>query len=328
VKATTPAPPEPVGESVGSRRTPGGGVILLAAVGLFVGGSLLGSILLTVASLIVDPRARTGPHPGVAGGTAPWGPTSPLFLLLAVWCTTTVTALLVVAVAMRAPEGWSDRLGLVRGRLPVRHYPLLVLSSISAIVIGMVLVNGLQQVHVLPPFGVYRESLGRMLGQGTPAFRVAFILGASLLTGIEEELLFRGYLLRGLLRCWRAPTAVLVTSAFFSFAHGDIAYIVFTMPVSLWLGYLAWRGGSVVPGMVCHVATNGTFQTAGAFFSARLQHAADSAGALVGPWLPPVAVQGATLAVSVAMLLLGVRCVEYRRAVAGRDAQGPVLPRR
>ena len=77
---------------------------------------------------------------------------------------------------------------------------------------------------------------------------------------IGEEFLFRGVVLRSLLE-WKpirtVPwVAVLLSAAFFSLVHMNPAQMPGTFMVGLLFGWIAYRTGSLLPGIVGHVFNN------------------------------------------------------------------------
>src|SRR5262249_25061281 len=91
----------------------------------------------------------------------------------------------------------------------------------------------------------------------TPEWAVPFVLFIALAPGFGEELFFRGYVQRRLLRRWSPAWAVLVTSGVFAVMHLMRHTVVFAFAVGLWLGVVAWRTNSIWPGAVCHAFING-----------------------------------------------------------------------
>lgn len=91
----------------------------------------------------------------------------------------------------------------------------------------------------------------------------AFVIVASfsLLPGICEELLCRGYLQRRLLNRWSPAVAIGVSSVLFGALHLDPQHMVVATIIGLWLGYVAWRTDSIWLSMICHVANNATWLT-------------------------------------------------------------------
>src|SRR4030095_6025668 len=49
---------------------------------------------------------------------------------------------------------------------------------------------------------------------------------------------------------------IATSTVFFSLAHFDVQHTLAVVPVGIWLGYLAWRTGTLWPGMICHAAQN------------------------------------------------------------------------
>jgi membrane protease YdiL (CAAX protease family) len=92
----------------------------------------------------------------------------------------------------------------------------------------------------------------------TTALRFSAIIMGALLSGVGEEMAFRGYMQSQLER-YGPVFAILVTSVVFMLAHAPqdlhqfsrlaVGYLVLGL---LW-GGLAWRTGSILPGMVLHV---------------------------------------------------------------------------
>ncbi|MFN0008119.1 MAG: lysostaphin resistance A-like protein [Planctomycetota bacterium] len=90
--------------------------------------------------------------------------------------------------------------------------------------------------------------------QGLAAVGVGFLM--SVLPGVCEEALYRGYMQRGLLRRWSPVAAIGLTSLFFAAMHMDVQHSLGVLPLGAWLGFVAWRTGSVWPAVLCHFANN------------------------------------------------------------------------
>ena len=188
---------------------------------------------------------------------------TPLALLSAIVGSQLGLGVATIAATAASGAAWRVRLGLVRPRAPLGLLPLFVVASIAMTLAGIVLVEVLARWSWIPEIGTGRRELARRFMAAPGSWAIPIGLAASVLPGWCEELAFRGYVLRGLLARWAPWAAIGVSAAMFAVAHGDPAYAVFTFPDGLWLGYLAWRTGSIIPGMVCHAAVNGTFQTLG-----------------------------------------------------------------
>jgi ABC-2 type transport system permease protein/sodium transport system permease protein len=89
------------------------------------------------------------------------------------------------------------------------------------------------------------------------------VLCLGIVPALFEELFFRGFLLGSLLRAMRPGNAILASAAFFGLFHlVDQQLVILERAISstllgLVLGWVAWRSGSVVPGMILHATHNG-----------------------------------------------------------------------
>ncbi len=87
---------------------------------------------------------------------------------------------------------------------------------------------------------------------------IAGIIDTGFLTPVAEELLCRGAILGVLLtmvprRPW---VAIVVSALIFGMLHLNPVQTVFGFLYGLLLGWLAWRTGSLLPGIVVHIANN------------------------------------------------------------------------
>lgn len=88
---------------------------------------------------------------------------------------------------------------------------------------------------------------------GSPWGILAIVVGAPL----AEEFLFRGGVMNSLHRAGYSPKAMIVWSAaLFGIAHLNPAQIPFAFMLGLLLGWLYYRTGSLVPGILCHFINN------------------------------------------------------------------------
>ncbi len=78
----------------------------------------------------------------------------------------------------------------------------------------------------------------------------------ALSAGLGEEILFRGFLQGRLQARWHPAAAIGASSFVFSAAHLSPALAFALLPTGVWLGYVAWRTGSIIPGIVGHIACN------------------------------------------------------------------------
>jgi membrane protease YdiL (CAAX protease family) len=159
-------------------------------------------------------------------------------------------AALVAAALSRDP--WRDRLGLHAGRLPGWTWLLFLLGTPT---IGMLSARLISALADEPNRQL--KLLERILEFDSLAVLAVLLLLVSLLPGVVEELLFRGYLQRRLLSRWHPVFAIGVCSVLFAAAHMDPMYAVGVLPLGIWLGIVAWRADSIWPAIVGHVGNNG-----------------------------------------------------------------------
>ena len=82
-------------------------------------------------------------------------------------------------------------------------------------------------------------------------------LSIALLAPILEELLFRGAIEKRLLQQWENPWGGIVVSALiFGVIHANPAQIPFAFIMGLMFGWLYYRTGSLLPGIIGHVLNN------------------------------------------------------------------------
>lgn len=96
------------------------------------------------------------------------------------------------------------------------------------------------------PPGIYPQSLPALL-----LLAVAFVVAAPLC----EELMFRGYL-QVVYERFRPLVAIVTVALLFALFHLSLLGFPPRLPVALALGYVAWRSGSLWPGVALHAANN------------------------------------------------------------------------
>ena len=82
-----------------------------------------------------------------------------------------------------------------------------------------------------------------------------FVVG--LMAPLAEELVFRGAILRSLLKWNSRPwVAIVISAVLFSAAHMNPAQMPHTFLIGLLLGWMYWRTNSIVPGVAFHWVNN------------------------------------------------------------------------
>lgn len=162
-----------------------------------------------------------------------------------------VFATLAIGVGAFSRQPLLERLALVRGRMPGWSIPALMVATPLVPMLTMLAIPWLgespsEQMKFLDQ--LFRDPTGLMAW-----FIVGFV---SIVPAIVEEALFRGYVQSRLLRRWPAFFAIAFTSVMFSAAHVDPQHVIAVFPLSVWLGIVAWRAGSIWPAVACHFANN------------------------------------------------------------------------
>jgi hypothetical protein len=78
----------------------------------------------------------------------------------------------------------------------------------------------------------------------------------TLVPGFSEEIFFRGLLQRSFVARFGAPIGIGVAAFVFGLVHLDPPQAMGAMLTGGFLGWIAWRSGSIVPAIAAHVANN------------------------------------------------------------------------
>jgi membrane protease YdiL (CAAX protease family) len=150
-----------------------------------------------------------------------------------------------------SPEPLQRRLGLLAPRCSTAEVLLLTAGSLVPFAVGMGFAYALAEV--IPPDPTTEALYENM----TPGWAIPFLVFIAFAPGFCEEVFFRGYCQRRLLERWHPATAILVSSLIFALFHVEPHTVLFAFPVGIWIGLMAWRSGSIWPGVLCHAAING-----------------------------------------------------------------------
>jgi membrane protease YdiL (CAAX protease family) len=151
------------------------------------------------------------------------------------------------------------QLGLCRGRVGVWAWPFLFFASWPVSYAGAILTWLGQLMGLIPTKAPYFERDMRALAGAGPGEAVAIAVVLGLCAGFGEEIVVRGYLQHRLMRRWPAWAAIGAGSLLFAAFHLDLSHIVAIVPVGLWLGYVAWRTGSIRATIAVHACIDVTY---------------------------------------------------------------------
>ena len=121
--------------------------------------------------------------------------------------------------------------------------------SIPLIVAGMIFINLCSEFIGLPD--IMQDTFRAM------SRNVFGIISIAIMAPLVEELLFRGAIQGHLLRKGMKPVyAILIASAVFGIVHMNPIQIPFAFAIGMIFGWLYYRTGSVVPGIIGHFINN------------------------------------------------------------------------
>lgn len=171
-----------------------------------------------------------------------------------------------------------------------------VLGTSVVLIIGMGMwTNYLNELAGLP--NTMEEVFNTMINN--PLGIISIVIMAPLM----EELLFRGAMQGYLLRKWKNQIwAIVLPALLFGIVHGNPMQIPFAFVTGLILGWVFYRTGSLLPGMLMHFVNNAS--------SVLLYHLSDNPDATL------VKMLGSTgaLALAIAGMALTVLCIWYFRS--------------
>jgi sodium transport system permease protein len=135
-----------------------------------------------------------------------------------------------------------------------------VLAAVLMGLSGWAVIGGLA-IRILPPPESLAKALEKILLLGdkpVPLWAVWLVIG--LTPAVCEELTFRGLIFSGLRRLGKWP-AIFISAFLFALAHSSIYRLLPTLLMGVLLGFIVWRTGSILCGMIVHALNNGLMAT-------------------------------------------------------------------
>ncbi len=150
----------------------------------------------------------------------------------------------------------SDPVRTLRLRWP-RGTDLLLAALLAMAVNPAVRELGVAVGHWFPASDTVKAKLAELMSQ-TPSLWISVLVFA-LMPAITEEIAFRGYILSGLERSYRPRTAIIISALLFAGLHVLLSLFqqFFGAAIlGLLLGAIAYRTGSLWPGVMFHFVNN------------------------------------------------------------------------
>lgn len=265
-EAAVPEVPPPLPLPVPPQVWPSFVTLVLALLGILLGGCLMGG-------LFIHPEPGK-PIDAAALMSEPWfligsAAISQVALLLAVWK-------LPGAFQDVGPAGWRERVQWRPERFSLVD---ILLTAMGTMTVGAVALS------VLSAFSIKGGILTGMSGvaRDTEASGFAWLLlFGAIAPGFAEELAFRGLLQSRLIERWGVAAGIVISSAIFGAYHFDLRQGLMAMTMGLWLGWCAHRQRSVVNVAFAHAFNNGfAFTLSRISSSDETRHPAATLGAVV-----------------------------------------------
>ncbi len=205
---------------------------------------------------------------------------------------------------------------LLSRRPPTRDVLLGAASGLALFLVAGAIMS--LTIRVVPRGWVDAFDVTRLF-EGSGAHRLGMAVAASVLAPLAEEVAFRGYLLSALRTHLRPGAAILGSSVLFACMHLDPVRFPAVLFLGLFLGWLAWRSGSIWPAVAAHGVNN-------ALGSAMAAGGASDPGA-EGPLGATLALLALGIAALAPLALAWVRATptppEMRTVVVIRDPADP-----
>ena len=159
----------------------------------------------------------------------------------------------VIIYLARKPAGWKSiiRLNRISGNIA----GLSVLLGLSLLVITDEIQRLIEIVFPMP--ADILESITKNLQ--IDSFRDFILIGTGvvIVAGITEEILFRGFVQKTLEKRKGVTSAVTTASILFALIHINPWWVIQILILAMFLGIIAWRADSILPGIIIHFINNG-----------------------------------------------------------------------
>ena len=142
-------------------------------------------------------------------------------------------------------------------RIRMPHWTVLPLSVLVGLTLHPAYTLLARSVSYMYPVSEQAaESMKPFVEQISSAPWISVLLLMAVVPAICEELAFRGFIFGGLVRRNGRFRAVVVTAIMFGISHGIVQQSICATFMGFLLGWVAWRTGSVLPGILIHLTNN------------------------------------------------------------------------
>ncbi len=162
-----------------------------------------------------------------------------------------VLAMVSVGGARLGKHAVSERLRLARGRLGALPIAAAALCTFA----GGFLFSQSFELFGFREDGVLAVITKSVNEASWPAWTVS-ILGLAVVPGIAEELFFRGFVQTRAVAALGPARGIILSALLFGVFHMDLKQGLYAALVGMFLGWLAFRAGSIRPSMLAHGMSN------------------------------------------------------------------------
>lgn len=199
------------------------------------------SVALAASLLVEVVLSATFPDPSLSG--------HPLRMMANMAPMEAVLLIGAIRSARKQGGGVRSRLGLVRPRLRPGTWAVLIVGSGVPFFLAILLASAL-------PTPAGGEETAQAWQSMSPALALLWVLFVGLVPGFSEEIFFRGLIQRRMIAVWRPSLAIGMSSVLFAIVHFSPAVVSLALVLGIWLGIIAWRTGSTLPGIAIHALVN------------------------------------------------------------------------
>lgn len=227
----------------GRKAVDGPGLAMLtfvAAASAAIGASVLVALLAVIPAIA---RGQTSAEQVAAAASLYW----------AMVATIGVSQLAMAGVALAAwkltRKPFRERLGFTRPHISDRDSVVVLLAGAVPFVLAMTFAS------LMPSLGS-PDAIVELWSDCTLPQTALWVAMIGLLPGVIEEVLFRGLIQRGFMRRFSPVVSIVITSLLFAAMHLDPPSMALALVMGLWLGFVAWKTGSIVLTALTHIAVN------------------------------------------------------------------------